>query len=71
MKTYLYREEPIPSEENKVPKWLILTYLILPIWGLLALIFYWNGSNNSWFDRGYWAELQQAANTTFPNENAD
>ena len=70
-KTYLYKEEPIPSEEHKVPRWLALTYMILPIWGIVAMYIYWNGSVNGWFDRGYWTELQQAANTTFPYVNAD
>lgn len=65
-------DEPIPYEDNPIPKWLILTYIVLPIWGIIAMIFYWNGSADSWLDRGYWGKLQQAANTTYPyiNESA-
>jgi hypothetical protein len=42
--------------------------LILPLWGLLSLYYFWNGSSG-WFDRGTWKQLQIAANTTFPIEN--
>jgi len=58
----------IASYDAKVPKFLLLTYLILPIWGIATFFYFWNGSVG-WFDRGYWHELQIAANTTFPIEN--
>ncbi len=64
----LYGEPGIASLDAKVPKFLFWTYIILPIWGLMALYYFWNGSRG-WFDRGYWRELQIAANTTFPVEN--
>lgn len=63
-----YGDPGIRSADAKVPKWLILTYTILPFWGLFALWFYWNGSVG-WLDRGYWYQLQKAANTTFPAVN--
>lgn len=58
-------EEVIESKDIKVPRWLVWTYIILPIWGIYCLYAYWNGSHG-WLDRGYWKELQQAANTTYP-----
>lgn len=58
----------ITSADTKVPKWLLLTYAILPIWGIFSLVYYWNGSEG-WLDRGYWRQLQKAANTTFPEVN--
>lgn len=64
----LYGDPDIASYDAKVPKFLILTYCILPIWGILTFAYFWNGSYG-WFDRGYWRELQIAANTTFPIEN--
>jgi hypothetical protein len=53
-----------PSDDAKVPAWLILTYVTLPIWGIITFYLYWNGSAG-WLDRGYWKQLQEAANTTF------
>lgn len=58
-----YGDEGITSKDAPVPTWLKLTYIILPIWGVLALWLYWNGSAG-WLDRGYWQQLQKAANTT-------
>lgn len=63
-----YGESEITSLDAKIPKFLLWTYLILPIWGLIAFCYFWNGSRG-WFDRGYWHQLQIAANTTFPIEN--
>jgi hypothetical protein len=63
-----YGDPEIASYDAKVPKFLIWVYILLPIWGILALYVFWNGSFG-WFDRGYWHELQIAANTTFPIEN--
>ncbi len=53
-----------PSKETPIPRWLLWTYITLPIWGLITLYLYWNGSWG-WLDRGYWQQLQQAADTTF------
>lgn len=64
----LYGDPNIASRNAKVPRWLIFTYLILPIWGIFALWYFWNGSTG-WFDRGYWHELQIAAKTTSASEN--
>jgi|APSaa5957512535_1039671.scaffolds.fasta_scaffold633806_2 hypothetical protein len=50
--------------DTKVPKFLKLLYLILPIWGIIWFFLYWNGSNG-YLDRGHWRELQEAAKTTF------
>jgi len=47
-----------------VPSWLKWVYILLPLWGLLWFSLYWDGSYG-WLDRGYWHNLQQAANTTF------
>lgn len=58
------------SKEASVPKFLRWTYWILPIWGIFAMYYYFNGSSG-WLDRGYWHQLQIAANTTFPIENHD
>lgn len=65
-----YGDEGIKSLDAKVPKFLIWTYAILPIWGLITLWWFWNGSLG-WFDRGSWRQLQIAANTTFPSVNED
>ena len=56
------------SKEGRVPKFLKLTYLLLPIWGIFSLYFFWDGSI-SWLDRGRWHQLQIAANTTAPFKN--
>ena len=64
----LYGDPGIASYDAKVPKFLLLTYLLLPIWGIATFYYFWNGSLG-WLDRGYWRELQVAANTTFPIEN--
>ena len=59
-------EQEIPqSNEHPIPRWLLLTYAILPILGLVTLYFFWDGSNG-WFDRGHWQALQKAAGTTPP-----
>lgn len=64
-----YGDPGITSYEGeKVPRWLMATYILLPIWGIISFILYWNGSHG-WLDRGYWGELQKAANTTYPVVN--
>lgn len=65
----LYGDPGIASYNNRVPRWLLWTYFSLPIWGIVVLVIFFNGSLG-WFDRGYWRELQIAANTTFPIHNA-
>lgn len=64
----LYGDPGIASYDAKVPRFLKFTYVFWPIWGIVTFYFFWNGSIG-WFDRGYWRELQIAANTTFPIEN--
>ena len=59
-----YGDEGIASKDAQVPRWLIWVYVTLPFWGILTFYLYWNGSQG-WLDRGYWQQLQQAANTTF------
>lgn len=54
-----------PSKHTKVPRWLIWVYIILPIWGIFTMAYYFKGSHG-YLDRGYWQELQHAANTTQP-----
>lgn len=64
----VYPGANIVSGNAKIPGWLIFTYTTLPIWGILTLFFFWNGTWG-WFDPGYWQQLQKAANTTFPRTN--
>lgn len=63
-----FADPDVASYNKPIPKFLIWTYILLPIWGIITAYFFWNGSLG-WFDRGYWKELQIAANTTFPIEN--
>lgn len=60
--------DEIFSKDAKVYLWLKVSYIILPIWGILTFYTYWNGSHG-WLDRGYWNQLQEAANTTYPRIN--
>lgn len=62
-----YGDPRITSKDLPVPRWLIWTYLILPFVGLFVLVYYWNGTHG-WLDRGYWGQLQKAANTTYPQK---
>lgn len=64
----LYGDPGIASYDAKVPLFLKLTYILLPIFGFIAWYYFWNGSTG-WLDRGYWNQLQIAANTTLPYEN--
>lgn len=64
----LYGDPGIASFDAKVPKFLTFSYIFWPIWGIITFYIFWNGSVG-WLDRGYWQELQIAANTTFPIEN--
>ncbi|HRD56259.1 MAG TPA: hypothetical protein PLC42_07690 [Parachlamydiaceae bacterium] len=63
-----YGDPRIASLDAPIPGWLKLTYVILPIWGIIVWHLYWNGSSG-WLDRGSWKELQEAANTTYPFRN--
>lgn len=60
----IYADGSIKSADATVPLWLKCVYIIMPIWGIIWFILYWNGSSG-WLDRGYWGELQKAANTTY------
>lgn len=62
-----YGDPKISSKDAKVPLWLIATYIVLPIWGVCSGYYYWNGTQG-WLDRGYWHQLQKAAQTTMPFE---
>lgn len=62
----VYGDDYITSKDARVPRWLIVIYIILPIWGFCSLFYYINGSRG-WLDRGYWNQLQKAALTTFPS----
>jgi len=64
----LYGDPGIASFDARVPKFLMILYIVMPIWGFFTFYYFWNGSLG-WFDRGYWHQLQIAANTTFPIEN--
>lgn len=61
--TEFYGDPGIASNNAKIPAWLKWVYYTLPFWGILTLYLYWNGSSG-WLDRGYWHQLQNAANTT-------
>lgn len=63
-----YGDPGIASKDATVPKWLKWVYVTLPFVGILTFYLYWNGSQG-WLDRGYWQQLQTAANTTFPFVN--
>lgn len=63
-----YGEPGIASYEGGVPSFLKVNYVLWLIVGLVCLGLYWNGSWG-WLDRGYWQQLQIAANTTFPIVN--
>lgn len=65
-----YGETGIYSADKKIPPWLKLFYLILPVWGIIWWFLFWNGATG-WLDRGSWNELEQAANTQFPLQNAN
>lgn len=65
-----YGDPKISTAHAPIPKWLIWNYVFWIIWGLVWWHTFWNGSLG-WFDGGYWAELQRAANTTFPIENVN
>lgn len=49
--------------DTKVPTFLKFVYVLLPIWGIIWWVYYWDGSGG-FLDRGYWRELQTQARTT-------
>jgi hypothetical protein len=61
----LYGDSGIASGHAPPPKWLIVSNTFFTIFGLVCLYLFWNGSFG-WLDRGYWSQLQRAANTTYP-----
>lgn len=63
-----YGDPNIASYDAKIPRWLTWAYMILPIWGIIWFMIYWNGSIG-WSDPDHWQGLQRAANTTFPIHN--
>lgn len=60
-----YGDERIATMNAPVPGWLIANYIFWPIFGIVLFYLFWNGSYG-WLDRGYWQQLQRAANTTYP-----
>lgn len=60
----VYGDTGIESKNAKIPFFLKVLYITLPLWGFFSLYLYWNGSHG-WLDRGYWHELQKAANTLY------
>jgi len=51
-------------EDTPTPAFLKWLYVLIPIWGIVWFIFYWNGSQGT-LDRGAWQGLEKAAKTTF------
>ncbi len=67
----VYGDDPrIRAGHAPVPIWLKSVYFTLPIWGMITLAMFWNGTWG-WLDPSYWSQLQKAANTTYPYINAD
>lgn len=60
----IYGDEGIASEDARFPRWLVISYVVLPIWGILTGFYYFNGSHG-WLDPSYWQQLQKAALTTY------
>jgi hypothetical protein len=61
----VYGDQYIASKNAPVPRWLKINYFFWIAFGIVWFYFFWNGSYG-WLDRGYWQQLQRAANTTFP-----
>lgn len=60
-----YGDSGVASKNEKMPRWLKYSNWFFVFFGIVWLFFFWNGSYG-WLDRGYWSELQRAANTTYP-----
>lgn len=56
---------PAELSSTPVPTFLIITYIVVLLMGILWWFLFWDGSDNTWFDRGAWTQLQQAAKTTW------
>jgi hypothetical protein len=65
-----YGDAQIASKDAPIPRWLKISYILLPIWGIICLYVFFNGSHG-WLDRGYWNQLQRAALTTYPTETIE
>lgn len=61
----LYGDPGIASRNAPTPKWLVFSNWFFVFVGFAVFSLYWNGSFG-WLDRGYWSQLQRAANTTYP-----
>ena len=62
----VFQQQPdqiIKVGHHAVPWWLKVAYILLPIWGVIAMYVYWNGERGDWLDRGRWQALQEAAKT--------
>jgi len=66
----LYGDPKIASMDAPVPKWLIGTYVVVFLTGILWFYMFFGGAYG-WFDRGYWLQLEKAANTTYPWRDSD
>lgn len=60
-----YGDPGIASADARVPRWLVINNWFWVFLGLFLFYYFINGSHG-WLDRGYWGQLQRAANTTFP-----
>ncbi|MCB1111587.1 MAG: hypothetical protein H7A37_04050 [Chlamydiales bacterium] len=67
----IYADGAVTSKDAKVPHWLKWIYILCPIWGVIWLVLFWNGSTDNWFDRGHWGALQKAASTVYPYNEPD
>ena len=55
-----------PGEAHRdIPKWLLIFYWTLPIWGVIWFFVFLSGNDSSFLDRGAWSELQESALTTW------
>lgn len=61
----VYGDEGIVSNNAPIPGWLKFNYVFWPLFGFVWFYLFWNGTTG-WLDRGYWNELQRAANTVYP-----
>lgn len=61
-----YGGDPMITSKNApIPGWLSKSYYFWILFGFVWFYFFWNGSYG-WLDRGYWQQLQRAAQTTIP-----
>lgn len=60
-----YGDPAIASKDAPPPRWLVFSNWFFVFLGFVVLYFFWNGSHG-WLDRGYWGQLQRAANTVYP-----